>query len=817
MKKQFTYLFGILLVSILFSAQRTTAQYTIPSKMNWWYEARFGMFIHFGSYSELGHGEWAFATENWTKTNYQTQVTAKFNPTSFNAGTIARLAKKAGMKYLVITAKHHEGFCMWDTQVESFKDVTGTKAFDLPGFTNFKSRDVLQELKDSCDVVGVKFCLYYSILDWEHPSQTIYQQNFSTMASMTARTNYINDMKAQLKELIDKYRPAIMWFDGDWTYNSGTPTLTSWWTKTDGVDLYNYLVSLDPNLLVNERVFRGAGLGDWECPEQKVPSAPESRPWETNQTMNNSWGYNAGDNSYKTPTTLIQQLVQVVSRDGNYLLNIGPKGDGTVTPQSVTILNAFGDWMNKYSESIYGTTRSPYSIEPAWGYYTKKTGKLFAHVFSWSANRLLKIPSLTNTINKVYLLNDPNTLLSFKDSVGYMKISLPANAPNSINSVVVIDVSGVPTASTQYIKTTGITVNSAGGIRTIPANGGTLQMSVTVLPANASDKSVNWTISNPTLASITADGLLSAKQNGEITVTATAKDGSDIQGKLVINISDKNSFTEVVNLVNPSFEFPNDNSKIKCTQNGVSINQVEGFGWKIDRCGDSGREDPTKAGLATTSTPAFDGNYVGYIYNKDSHLYQAIEVVTQSGITYTLTGKVNYSYSGGDIAYTGAYISLYSGTDATKRTIVKGDSVQYVVGAAGNSGWKQVVVNYTTTTADIGKHLCIETGSSVQNGGIYWSYVDAFTLTKTTISTGYNIIKDEQFDLYPNPSGNGTINLKSAGNGNVSIYSNDGKLVYSGKITRSNQEINLSSESKGLFVVKVRTNNGEFSRKVILK
>ena len=151
----------------------------------------------------------------------------------------------------------------------------------------------------------------------------------------------------------------------------------------------------------------------------------------------------------KTPATMIQQLVQVVSRDGNFLLNIGPKGDGAVTPQSVTILNAFGEWINKYGESIYGTTRSPYSKEPTWGYYTKKAGKLYAHVFTWPEDGVLKIPSLTNTINKVYLLNDPNTLLSYIDSVGNIKISLPANVPNSINSVIVIDVSGVPAVSTQ--------------------------------------------------------------------------------------------------------------------------------------------------------------------------------------------------------------------------------------------------------------------------------------------------------------------------------------------------------------------------------
>src|ERR1035437_9103274 len=176
MKKSYAYLFVVLFITMLFSVQKATAQYTIPAKMNWWYESRFGMFIHFGSYSYLAQGEWAMPG-GWSKTDWQTKVSANFNPINFNAGTIARLAQKAGMKYLVITAKHHEGFCMWDTQEESFKDVTGTKAFDLPGFTAFKTRDILKELKDSCDVVGVKFCLYYSILDWEHPSQTIYQQN----------------------------------------------------------------------------------------------------------------------------------------------------------------------------------------------------------------------------------------------------------------------------------------------------------------------------------------------------------------------------------------------------------------------------------------------------------------------------------------------------------------------------------------------------------------------------------------------------------------------------------------------------------------
>jgi alpha-L-fucosidase len=571
MKNYFSFFLTILLISVLVSVQKVNAQYYIPSKMNWWYESRFGMFIHFGSYSYLGHHEWAFATENWTKAAYQTQVSANFNPVNFNPGQIARLAKNAGMKYLVITAKHHEGFCMWDTHVESFKDVTGTKDYDLPGFTSFGMRDILQELKDSCDAAGVKFCLYYSILDWNHPSQTIYNQNYSTMASDSARTAYIIDMKAQLSELITTYHPAIMWFDGDWTYNSGSPTPTSWWTKSDGIDLYNYLIGLDSALVVNERVCRGFGLGDFENPENTVPNAPPDRPWETNRTMNNSWGYNMWDNNWKSPATLISEMVKVVSRDGNYLLNIGPKGDGTVPEQSVTILNAFGDWMNIYSESIYGTTRSPYKTEPKWGYCTKKEGKLYAHVFEWPANLVLKVQSLINTMNKAYLLNDTTTLLGVTDSNGYIRISLPEVAPNVINSVMVIDCDSIPLASMEYIKTTSITVKGAGGLKTINSPGGTLQLATTILPSDATDKTVAWTISDTAIASISENGLLTAKANGKVTATATANDESEIQGKLVITISDQVTSLQEANSEETIYFFPNP------VNNGVlKINQTPG-------------------------------------------------------------------------------------------------------------------------------------------------------------------------------------------------------------------------------------------------
>lgn len=426
------------------------AQYQIPSKLAWWYDARFGMFIHFGSYSSLGHGEWAFSIENWKKSDYQQKVSPHFNPEKFDAKEIVQLAKYAGMKYIVITAKHHEGFSMWDTKVKSFTDVTGKKMYSLPRYTAFGKRDVLMEMKKACEANDIKFCIYYSILDWGHPSQEINHSDgstFSTMKSDSARTAYIRDMKAQLGELIEMYHPAVLWFDGDWTRKADRPTPEKWWTKDDGIDLYNYLIKLDPEMIINERVARSFGLGDFECPEQEVPETPLNRQWETCQTMNRSWGYNENDHDYKTTGTLIRELVKVVSRDGNYLLNIGPKGDGTVPPETADTLRRMGDWMKIYGSSIYGATRSPFKTEPEWGFYTKMEGKLFVHVFNWPRGEVLSIPALTNSISIIYLMDDPGKSLDYTIEDGKIQFSLPENAPDEINSVVVVELAGLPEAA----------------------------------------------------------------------------------------------------------------------------------------------------------------------------------------------------------------------------------------------------------------------------------------------------------------------------------------------------------------------------------
>ncbi|TCR16707.1 alpha-L-fucosidase [Streptomyces sp. BK205] len=441
----------------------TAQAYTVPSKMDWWYQARFGMFIHFGSYSYLGHGEWAFATEGWSKPNYQTQVSAHFNPTAFNAANIAQLAADAGMKYLVITAKHHEGFAMWDSNVPSFTDTTGTKLYNMHDYAGVQG-DLLASLKKECEARGVKFGLYYSILDWNHPSQTIRSGGVTTMTSMAARTAYIADMKAQLQELLDRYDPALLWFDGDWFGEPASPTLQDWWLKSDGIDLYNWLIARKPTLVVNERVKRDLGLGDYTVTEFGVPSAPLDRQWERCDTMNGAWGYNAGqENSYQPVKTFVQELVTCVSRDGNFLLNIGPKGDGSVTAGSVTILQGLASWMATYGDSVHGALASPYSSDPGWGRATKKNGKLFAHVFTWPTNGVLQIPALTNTVSRVYLMNNPSASLSYTVSGGQINVTVPTTAPDASDSVVCVEVSGLPTAAAGSGVTVFQDVNYAAG------------------------------------------------------------------------------------------------------------------------------------------------------------------------------------------------------------------------------------------------------------------------------------------------------------------------------------------------------------------
>lgn len=432
----------VLVLGAIFFQPLQVGAYNVPDNMQWWANDRFGMFIHFGAYSYYGKGEWIMSEEKISKKKYQESIASKFNPTNFDANAIVQYAKKAGMKYIVITSKHHEGLAMWDTQVQSFKDYTGTKIFSLQQYTPFgqTNRDILMELKQACDAEGIKFGLYYSIIDWNHSSQEI-NSDFTKMSSMEAREAYIKDMKAQLQELVTRYNPAIMWFDGDWTYNKGKATLTSWWTKADGKDLYDYMKQISPDILVNERVCRSFQLGDFECPERTVPLKALSRSWETCQSMNAAWGYKASlEKNYRTTKSILRELVTVVSREGNYLLNIGPKGDGSMTAGSKKILNGIGTWMEKNSDSIYGTLRNPFKKDPKWGTYTRKGKTVYAHVFKWPKNGKMTVSRYKNKkLKKVYLLNQDGTgkkTLRYSIKKNKITVKVPKNAPDKKDTVI---------------------------------------------------------------------------------------------------------------------------------------------------------------------------------------------------------------------------------------------------------------------------------------------------------------------------------------------------------------------------------------------
>ena len=403
-------------------------------RMKWWREARFGMFIHWGIYAVPagtykdkripGIGEWIMHKANIPIPEYE-QFAKQFNPVKFNADEWAQIAKNAGIKYIVITSKHHDGFCMWDSKLT---------AYDIVDATPFK-RDVLKELGEACRKYGIRLCFYHSIMDWHHPDAR--GENFPKY-----REEY---MKPQLKELLTNYgQIGVLWFDGEWIEE---------WTEPQGSELYNFVRDLQPNIIINNRVGKGRkgmeGLskgeeyaGDFGTPEQQIP--PKGLPgvdWETCMTMNDTWGYKSYDHNWKSTEDLLRKLVDIVSKGGNFLLNVGPKADGTIPEPSVERLAAMGKWLKVNGESIYGTTASPLGKLP-WGRCTTKPGKLYLHVFDWPDNGKLKVAGVKDKIKKAYLLADKRTKLPVAQSEDVSIVSVPDKNLDPIDTVVVLEIKG---------------------------------------------------------------------------------------------------------------------------------------------------------------------------------------------------------------------------------------------------------------------------------------------------------------------------------------------------------------------------------------
>lgn len=417
------------------------------ARMQWWRDARFGMFIHWGLYAipagtwegqKVGScGEWIMDTANIPVEKYE-QLAKQFNPQKYDPAEWVRLAKEAGVRYIVITSKHHDGFSLFDSAVSKYDVVDATPY----------GKCLLKPLADECRKQGLKFCVYHSIMDWHHPAQ--YRGSDAhynpTKIHPERKREFVDYMKGQLKELIVSCDPAVLWFDGEWT---------DWWTEEDAQEIYKYLRELKPDIIINNRVGKGRegmeGLnkgdreysGDFGTPEQQIPATGlPGVDWESCMTMNDTWGFRSDDQNWKSTEALIRNLIDIASKGGNYLLNVGPTAAGEIPGPSVERLKGMGAWMKKNGESIYATQASPFAA-PAWGRCTRKvladgSTRLYLHVFDWPKDGQLTVPEVSGVPQRAMLL-DGRQPLKFSQQDKSVVISVPATAPDKIASVVVLE------------------------------------------------------------------------------------------------------------------------------------------------------------------------------------------------------------------------------------------------------------------------------------------------------------------------------------------------------------------------------------------
>ncbi len=403
------------------------------AKMQWWNTARFGMFVHWGVYAVTGgeykghmptnSAEWMMNKARIPIAEYKKENVDKFNPTQFDADAFVGLAKEAGMKYLVITAKHHDGFSMFHSKCSPYNVVDATP---------FK-RDVMKELAVACRDQGIRFGFYYSqCQDWHHPGGM--GNNWDKTIERVSFEEYVQEKAVpEIRQLLTEYGPiAIFWWD--------TPRDMS----KQAFDRLHSSTNLQPGIITNDRLGKEYP-GDHKTFERRIPQqAPVGMDWEVCMPISGSWGYKKSDINFKSTETLIRNLVDIASKGGNYLLNVSPTGRGTLLPQATERLKAIGRWMKVNGETIYGTTASPFG-RLEWGRCTKKEfargTTLYLHVFDWPKDGRLLVPGLKSNVEQAYLMDGWQGLKTEQTESGVV-VSLPDQAPDEIVSVVVVKVSG---------------------------------------------------------------------------------------------------------------------------------------------------------------------------------------------------------------------------------------------------------------------------------------------------------------------------------------------------------------------------------------
>ncbi len=397
---------------------------------SWFQDAKFGLFVHWGIYSVLGSGEWVMEVRRIPVADYE-KLADQFNPIRFDAAEWVSLVKAAGMKYITITAKHHDGFAMFDSRVSDWDIVDRTPY----------GEDVLAQLAEECRRQGIKLFFYYSQLDWHHPDY--YPRGRTGNSAERPEEGdwyrYLDYMDEQLRELLTGYGEiGGIWFDGMWDRPDADWRLER---------TYSMIHELQPQALIGSNHHDTPHPGeDFQMFEKDLPgqntagfnTAEVSRlPLETAETMNRSWGFNITDRSYKSTRELVRYLVRAAGSNANFLLNVGPMPNGKIQPEFVTRLREMGAWLERYGESIYGTRGGPLAPD-LWGVTTQRDGKVYVHVLDWSGP-ILALPPLPWPVRSARLLRD-GSIVRFENREDGLLLSLPPRGDDVIDEIVVLEV-----------------------------------------------------------------------------------------------------------------------------------------------------------------------------------------------------------------------------------------------------------------------------------------------------------------------------------------------------------------------------------------
>ncbi len=417
------------LLLVTFATANTQTK-TSSAVMKGFMDKRFGMFVHWGPVTLRGT-EIGWSRDNQVNIAEYDSLYKEFDPVLFNADKIVKTAKDAGMKYLTITARHHDGFCLWPTANTNYNIMS----------TPYK-KDIVGGLNEACKKQGLKFCIYYSVLDWYHPDYPIHSSRKESAVDPKADMNrYIIYMKNQLKELITNYNPYMLWFDGNWE---------SPWTLDMAKDMYAYIKKLSPDVIINNRLGKEmagvenkkidytAVVGDYDTPEQTVGRLNLEIPWESCFTICNQWSWKSNDNM-KSLTTCLKILSQTAGGNGNLLLNVGPMPDGRIEERQTTRLKEMGNWLKINGEAIYNTWGGPY--QPNDNYATTRKGnKIYLHVIKTdTASITLKnIPD--RKIVKAYTIEGEN--ISIENGNGTFTAMLLLKLAGKMEYIIVLELDG---------------------------------------------------------------------------------------------------------------------------------------------------------------------------------------------------------------------------------------------------------------------------------------------------------------------------------------------------------------------------------------